>query len=187
MAPLICFPLFFSPLLRSCKGPESLHMKTVWCRPQVGHVMGKKLVRQPLALRDVHLAELQRPDAPPGQLPLPAAPQALEDEGLRRLVYEGWRREEAGGSWSAWQHYEVPLPPQTHRTKGCESSVIQCVITTNTAAFLTCSWYNWFCSECLIPCFNRKFDQDLESVSRGLKRLKHLSKAFDDLIGRDDR
>ncbi|XP_044077762.1 uncharacterized protein LOC122888012 isoform X1 [Siniperca chuatsi] len=32
-----------------------------------------------------------------------------------------------------------------------------------------------------------KFDRDLESVSSGLKRLKHLSKAFDDIIGRDDR
>ncbi|XP_047462103.1 uncharacterized protein LOC125020703 isoform X2 [Mugil cephalus] len=32
-----------------------------------------------------------------------------------------------------------------------------------------------------------KFDQDLESVSSGLRRLKHLSKAFDDIIGRDDR
>ncbi|XP_040907709.1 uncharacterized protein LOC121190779 [Toxotes jaculatrix] len=31
-----------------------------------------------------------------------------------------------------------------------------------------------------------KFDQDLESVSSGLKRLKRLSKAFDDIIGRDD-
>ncbi|CAL8267960.1 unnamed protein product [Merluccius merluccius] len=33
----------------------------------------------------------------------------------------------------------------------------------------------------------RKFDQDLESVSSGLKRLKHLSRAFDSFIGRDDR
>ncbi|XP_013858654.1 uncharacterized protein pimreg isoform X2 [Austrofundulus limnaeus] len=32
-----------------------------------------------------------------------------------------------------------------------------------------------------------KFDQDLESVSSGLRKLKRLSKAFDDLIGRDDR
>uniref|UniRef100_A0A3Q1CQZ5 PICALM interacting mitotic regulator n=1 Tax=Amphiprion ocellaris TaxID=80972 RepID=A0A3Q1CQZ5_AMPOC len=32
-----------------------------------------------------------------------------------------------------------------------------------------------------------KFDQDLESVSSGLRRLKHLSKAFDDIIHRDDR
>ncbi|XP_017273480.1 uncharacterized protein LOC108236922 isoform X2 [Kryptolebias marmoratus] len=32
-----------------------------------------------------------------------------------------------------------------------------------------------------------KFDQDLESVSSRLKRLKHLSKAFDDLICKDDR
>ncbi|KAK2828648.1 hypothetical protein Q5P01_019682 [Channa striata] len=32
-----------------------------------------------------------------------------------------------------------------------------------------------------------KFDRDLESVSSGLKRLKRLSKAFDDVIGRDDR
>ncbi|XP_056253530.1 uncharacterized protein LOC130182559 isoform X1 [Seriola aureovittata] len=32
-----------------------------------------------------------------------------------------------------------------------------------------------------------KFDRDLESVSSGLKRLKYLSKAFDDIIGRDDR
>uniref|UniRef100_A0A8C4FCI7 Uncharacterized protein n=1 Tax=Dicentrarchus labrax TaxID=13489 RepID=A0A8C4FCI7_DICLA len=31
-----------------------------------------------------------------------------------------------------------------------------------------------------------KFDRDLESVSSGLKRLKHLSKAFDDIIGRDN-
>ncbi|XP_068600416.1 protein PIMREG-like [Brachionichthys hirsutus] len=31
-----------------------------------------------------------------------------------------------------------------------------------------------------------KFDQDLESVSSGLKRLKRLSKAFDNMIGRDD-
>lgn len=35
--------------------------------------------------------------------------------------------------------------------------------------------------------YNRKFDQDLESVSSGLRRLKHLSKAFDDIIGRDSR
>uniref|UniRef100_A0A3P9CTE6 Uncharacterized LOC101465639 n=1 Tax=Maylandia zebra TaxID=106582 RepID=A0A3P9CTE6_9CICH len=33
----------------------------------------------------------------------------------------------------------------------------------------------------------KKFDQDLESVSSGLRRLKHLSKAFDDIIGRDSR
>ncbi|CAK6953882.1 uncharacterized protein LOC121910187 [Scomber scombrus] len=32
-----------------------------------------------------------------------------------------------------------------------------------------------------------KFDQDLESVSSGLKRLKHLSKALDGIIGRDNR
>ncbi|KAM6907529.1 uncharacterized protein pimreg [Xenentodon cancila] len=30
-----------------------------------------------------------------------------------------------------------------------------------------------------------KFDQDLESVSSGLRRLKHLSKAFNDIIGRE--
>uniref|UniRef100_A0A8D3ABH4 Uncharacterized protein n=2 Tax=Scophthalmus maximus TaxID=52904 RepID=A0A8D3ABH4_SCOMX len=32
-----------------------------------------------------------------------------------------------------------------------------------------------------------KFDRDLESVSSGLRRLKRLSRAFDDMIGRDDR
>ncbi|XP_028277558.1 uncharacterized protein pimreg [Parambassis ranga] len=32
-----------------------------------------------------------------------------------------------------------------------------------------------------------KFDQDLESVSSGLRRLKRLSRAFDDIINRDDR
>ncbi|XP_008290717.1 protein FAM64A isoform X2 [Stegastes partitus] len=32
-----------------------------------------------------------------------------------------------------------------------------------------------------------KFDRDLESVSSGLRRLKHLSKAFDDIISRDDK
>ncbi|KAM7374362.1 hypothetical protein PAMP_007025 [Pampus punctatissimus] len=32
-----------------------------------------------------------------------------------------------------------------------------------------------------------KFDRDLESVSSGLKRLKHLSKVFDGIIGKDDR
>ncbi|KAG9351614.1 hypothetical protein JZ751_022865 [Albula glossodonta] len=33
----------------------------------------------------------------------------------------------------------------------------------------------------------RKFDRDLESVSNGLRKLKRLSQAFDDVIGRDDR
>ncbi|XP_041863436.1 uncharacterized protein LOC121653833 isoform X2 [Melanotaenia boesemani] len=32
-----------------------------------------------------------------------------------------------------------------------------------------------------------KFNQDLESVSSGLRRLKHLSKAFDGIIGRENR
>ncbi|XP_027888389.1 uncharacterized protein pimreg isoform X1 [Xiphophorus couchianus] len=32
-----------------------------------------------------------------------------------------------------------------------------------------------------------KFDKDLESVSSGIRRLKHLSKAFDDIIRREDR
>ncbi|KAJ7997544.1 hypothetical protein DPEC_G00230110 [Dallia pectoralis] len=33
----------------------------------------------------------------------------------------------------------------------------------------------------------RMFDRDLESVSSGLRKLKRLSQAFDDVIGRDDR
>nr|XP_006641156.1 PREDICTED: uncharacterized protein LOC102692515 isoform X1 [Lepisosteus oculatus] len=33
----------------------------------------------------------------------------------------------------------------------------------------------------------RQFDQDLESVSTGLRRLKRLSQAFDDMIGKDER
>ncbi|KAJ8386230.1 hypothetical protein AAFF_G00175500 [Aldrovandia affinis] len=33
----------------------------------------------------------------------------------------------------------------------------------------------------------RKFDRDLESVSSGLRKLKRLSQAFDEVIGRDDR
>ncbi|XP_056267269.1 protein PIMREG-like [Pseudoliparis swirei] len=33
----------------------------------------------------------------------------------------------------------------------------------------------------------KKFDSDLESVSSGIRRLKHLSKAFDNIIGRDNR
>ncbi|KAM4620208.1 protein PIMREG [Polymixia lowei] len=33
----------------------------------------------------------------------------------------------------------------------------------------------------------QKFDRDLESVSSGLRKLKHLSRAFDNMIGRDDR
>ncbi|KAM6912016.1 uncharacterized protein pimreg isoform 2-T4 [Lycodopsis pacificus] len=32
----------------------------------------------------------------------------------------------------------------------------------------------------------RKFDSDLDSVSSGIRRLKHLSKAFDNIIGRDN-
>ncbi|XP_038129957.1 uncharacterized protein LOC119775888 isoform X1 [Cyprinodon tularosa] len=32
-----------------------------------------------------------------------------------------------------------------------------------------------------------KFDEDLKSVSRGIRRLKHLSKAFDEIIKREDR
>ncbi|XP_029303270.1 uncharacterized protein pimreg [Cottoperca gobio] len=31
-----------------------------------------------------------------------------------------------------------------------------------------------------------KFDRDLDSVSSGIRRLKHLSKAFDNIIGRDN-
>ncbi|XP_051536742.1 uncharacterized protein LOC127430758 [Myxocyprinus asiaticus] len=33
----------------------------------------------------------------------------------------------------------------------------------------------------------RQFDEDLDCVSKGLRRLKRLSRAFDDAIGRDDR
>ncbi|KAF5896404.1 Transmembrane and immunoglobulin domain-containing protein 1, partial [Clarias magur] len=33
----------------------------------------------------------------------------------------------------------------------------------------------------------RQFDQDLDSVSKGLKKLKRLSRAFDEVIGRDER
>lgn len=33
----------------------------------------------------------------------------------------------------------------------------------------------------------QKFDQDLESVSSGLRKLKRLSRAFDDIIRREDR
>ncbi|XP_034406914.1 protein PIMREG-like isoform X2 [Cyclopterus lumpus] len=32
----------------------------------------------------------------------------------------------------------------------------------------------------------KRFDSDLESVSSGIRRLKHLSKAFDNIIGRDN-
>nr|XP_054586869.1 uncharacterized protein LOC107387002 isoform X2 [Nothobranchius furzeri] len=32
-----------------------------------------------------------------------------------------------------------------------------------------------------------KFDQDLDSVASGIRRLKYLSKAFDHLIGKDDK
>ncbi|XP_067232609.1 protein PIMREG-like isoform X1 [Chanodichthys erythropterus] len=33
----------------------------------------------------------------------------------------------------------------------------------------------------------RQFDEDLDCVSKGLRRLKRLSQAFDDAIGKDDR
>ncbi|XP_076835697.1 uncharacterized protein pimreg isoform X2 [Brachyhypopomus gauderio] len=33
----------------------------------------------------------------------------------------------------------------------------------------------------------RQFDQDLDCVAKGLRKLKSLSQAFDDIIGRDDR
>ncbi|XP_073791577.1 protein PIMREG [Danio rerio] len=33
----------------------------------------------------------------------------------------------------------------------------------------------------------RQFDEDLDCVSKGLRRLKRLSQAFDDVIGEDDR
>ena len=51
-------------------------------------------------------------------------------------------------------------------------------------AFIFC--FSLALSVCFFYC-HRKFDRDLESVSSGLKRLKRLSKAFDDIIGRDDR
>lgn len=39
------------------------------------------------------------------------------------------------------------------------------------------------------PSFSRlrQFDQDLDSVSKGLRKLKRLSQAFDEVIGRDER
>lgn len=171
--------------------------------------MGKELVHQLLAPRNVRLAGLQHPDAPPGQQPHLDVPQALEGEGPPRLAYGGWKQEEAGGSWSAWLHYEVPLPPPTHRTRGCESSVyylelhdhlhsavihdtadISVALVVGPKFFRFYSFFATFISgvfSVLSVCFSlRKFDQDLESVSSGLKRLKHLSKAFDDIIGRDN-
>ncbi|KAM4726675.1 LOW QUALITY PROTEIN: protein PIMREG [Anableps anableps] len=36
-------------------------------------------------------------------------------------------------------------------------------------------------------CELQKFDKDLESVSSGIRRLKHLSKAFDDIIRREEK
>ncbi|XP_058270782.1 uncharacterized protein LOC131368723 isoform X2 [Hemibagrus wyckioides] len=33
----------------------------------------------------------------------------------------------------------------------------------------------------------RQFDEDLDSVSKGLRKLKRLSQAFDEVIGRDER
>ncbi|MCJ8740610.1 hypothetical protein PDJAM_G00060860 [Pangasius djambal] len=33
----------------------------------------------------------------------------------------------------------------------------------------------------------RQFDQDVDSVSKGLRKLKRLSQAFDEVIGRDER
>ncbi|XP_060792401.1 uncharacterized protein LOC132895636 isoform X2 [Neoarius graeffei] len=34
---------------------------------------------------------------------------------------------------------------------------------------------------------HRQFDQDLDGVSKGLRKLKRLSQAFDEVIGRDER
>lgn len=48
-------------------------------------------------------------------------------------------------------------------------------------------WLSFSAKYFVFMIYNRKFDQDLESVSSGLRRLKHLSKAFDDIIGRDSR
>lgn len=75
--------------IRGCREPESFHVRSVWLRPRVRHVTGKKLVRQLLVHRNARLAEMQHLDAPPKQLPHPGVPQVLEGEGLPRLAYAG--------------------------------------------------------------------------------------------------
>lgn len=82
-----------------------------------------------------------------------------------------------------------------------ESVSLQCSLPTCICVFVNCSknFYKIFMLHfpqsfmwvsllafLFASCY-RKFDQDLESVSSGLRRLKHLSKAFDSLISRDDR
>lgn len=83
---LFLFSDLLSSILRDCKGIESLHVTSVWWRPLVGHVIGKKLVCPILTRQDVLLAELQLPDAlrdAPLELePHLDEPQDLEDEGL---------------------------------------------------------------------------------------------------------
>lgn len=55
------------------------------------------------------------------------------------------------------------------------------------SSLLEFQWLSFSTKYFVFMIYNRKFDQDLESVSSGLRRLKHLSKAFDDIIGRDNR
>lgn len=90
---IFLFSDLFSSILRGCSGIESLHVMSVWWRPLVGRVIGKKLVHPILTRQDVHLADLQLPDALQ-DAPLELQPhldehQDLEDEGLLRQAYGG--------------------------------------------------------------------------------------------------
>lgn len=107
---------------RGCKGTRSLHEGSVWSRPQAARVSGKMRVRPALAPLNVHLAaqwprgELPEPPAPLG------APQDLEHARPLMQPYGGLKPEVAGGNWCAWLHCEAPLPPQTPKTRECESA-----------------------------------------------------------------
>lgn len=149
-------------------------------------------MHQCLILQGAHPVKLQHPDVPPERWPHLGVLQALEEERLLRLVFEGLKPGVAEGSWSAWLLYEVLLHHPTHKTRGCEFCYSE-LQKMSTCYIHMCVFFFFFCLVCFCAeCWffshcNRKFDQDLESVSTGLKRLKRLSKAFDDIIGRDDR
>lgn len=146
--------------------------------------MWKKWVLPPVAPQDVHLAELPLPDATLEMAVHQGVRQAPEDEQLLMQVYVGWRLGEAGDIWFVWQHYEAPMPLPTPRARDCESlslPALRLAPFSNFVDDLFSAWSSFFFM------WKRKFDQDLESVSSGLRRLKHLSKVFDDLIGRDNR
>lgn len=147
-------------------------------------MMRREWMFQILTLQGAPLVDVQHPDGPRDRHPDLAVHQVLEEKEPLRLEYGELKQGEVGDSWSEWQPCAAPLLHPTPRARGCEFFLLN----TDHMLHLYIIKHRFHTCYCLylLSC-NRRFDKDLESVSSGLRRLKHLSKAFDEMIGKDDR